>query len=89
MTEQSITKEELTSAVKSVKSARLACLDSAGAIAARCMYRIFFYGEYVSVEQELCELDSITAHDVASVAKAITADTVYFMRGTEDGDESD
>lgn len=89
MTEQSITKEELSCAVKSVKSARLACLDSAGAIAARCIYRVFFYGEYVSVEQELSELDSITAQDVASVAKTITADTVYFMRGTEDDNESD
>lgn len=87
MTAESITTEELSAAKKSVKNSRLSSLDSAGAMAARCMYRVFFYGKYVSAEDEIKTVQAITPQDVEDIAKGITADTVYFMYGDTEGDD--
>ncbi len=85
-----ISKEELEIAKKSVKSGWLARKDSAGALASRCIYRVFFCGEYTSVEDEVQLVQSVTVKDIQEIACGLQTDTVYFMYGDEaNGGEND
>ncbi len=80
-----ITDEELESAKKSLKNAYLSIYDRPSALATWALNRkLSSLDSTPMLEYE--KLDSVTKEQIASLAREITLDTVYFMRGELEND---
>ena len=75
-----ITPEELESAKKSLKNSFMHVYDSPEGMQSWSLYRMLS-GDYSTPMQEATKTDATTVDEIANLAKGITLDTVYFLKG--------
>jgi predicted Zn-dependent peptidase len=91
MKKGNISSEEFECAKKSLKNSYKAIYDSPAALGHWYLIRSL-NGSSQSPLEILETLDNVTIEDVKNLAKKVSLDTIYFMRGTESniqGDECD
>ena len=83
-----ITEEELCCAKQSLANGYRSLHDSAEGLEAWYMRRIL--GNCMLAPEEAAEqVMAFSAQDLAKIAQGVSLDTIYFLRGTQSGDEED
>lgn len=83
-----ITDREFSMALKTMQSQYMGIFDSPVAVERWYLTR-FLFGISETLPEFCDALTSLTIDDVAAVARKLTIDTTYFLRGKQDGEEED
>ena len=83
-----ISEQEFAMALKTMQSQYIGVFDSPVAVERWYLTR-FLFGISETLPEFCSALDSLTIDDVTAVARKLTVDTVYFLRGRQDGEEED
>ena len=80
-----ITEREFSMALKTMQAQYMGIFDSPVAVERWYLIR-FLAGLNETLEDFAATLSTLTVADITSVAKKLTVDTLYFLRGTQDGE---
>lgn len=83
-----ITEREFSMAMKTMQAQYMGIFDSPVAVERWYLIR-FLHGLSETLTDFAETLSTITVSDVTAVAKKLTVDTIYFLRGTQDGEVED
>ena len=83
-----ITEQEFSMALKTVQAQYMGIFDSPVAVERWYLIR-FLYGLDETLSEFYDALSALTVNDVTAIAKKLTVDTVYFLRGAQDGEEEE
>ena len=75
-------------ALKTVQAQYMGIFDSPVAVERWYLIR-FLYGLDETLSEFYDALSALTVNDVTAIAKKLTVDTVYFLRGAQDGEEEE